>query len=186
MVRLLAGREGRTVGEKRPGEPRSAVGLSPGGTENGDGGGGTADDAAAAGEPMAPTRSWVKEPWKAGEGASGKSAAARVSGPGLVSAAPAEELDPPAAKRDSTAERGGRASVGRGGRRAPSPAAVAGAEVSWAAMGKERGAERERKWSCVRSRGALPFLGESCGCPSGRGGGDGGTSRIASGLAVKR
>jgi hypothetical protein len=114
------------VGEKRPGEPRSAVGLSPGGTENGDGGVGTAGAAEqAAGEPMAPTRSCVKEPWKAGEGVSGKSAPAP---------APAEE-EP--AKRDSTAERGGRESVGRGGgRRAPSPAAaVAGAEASWAAMG---------------------------------------------------
>jgi hypothetical protein len=66
------------------------VGLSPGGKENGDGG-----EGAAAGEPMAPTRSWVKEPWKAGEGTSGKSAAAWVSGPGLVSAAPADEEPAP-------------------------------------------------------------------------------------------
>lgn len=86
----------------------------------------------------------MKEPWKAGEGTSGKSAAARVRGPGLVSAPPAEE-EPAAANRDSTAERGGRASVGRGGRHASSPAgaeaeAGAGAEVSRAAMGRGRGA----------------------------------------------
>lgn len=127
------------MGENRPGEPKSVAGLSPGGTANGEGGEGTA------GEPMAPTRSWVKEPWKAGEDASGKSAAARVSGLGLVSAAPAEE-EAPVAKRDSTAERGGRASVGRGGRPGPSPAwgeAGAGAEASRAAMGS-RG--RKGKW----------------------------------------
>jgi hypothetical protein len=136
------------VGEKRPGEPRSVAGLSPGGTANGEGGEGT-----AAGEPMAPTRSWVKEPWKAGEGApSGKSAAARVSGPGLVSAAAPAEEAPEEAKRDSTAERGGRASVGRGGRLGPSPAgpgAGAAAEASRAAMGRGVG-EGERQRGAVR------------------------------------
>lgn len=130
--------------------------LSPGGTANGEGGEGTDAD----GEPMAPTRSWVKEPWKAGEGASGKSAAARVSGPGLVSAAPAEEEEEaPAAKRDSTAEHGGRASVGRGGLLAPSPAgAGAGAEASRAAMGGEKrkgGRQRATARSCGFD-GALP------------------------------
>lgn len=105
--------------------------LSPGGTGNGEGGEGPlAED--AAGEPMAPTRSWVKEPWKAGEGMSGKSAAARVRGPGLDSAA-----EPAAAKKDSAAARGGRESAGRGGgRRAPSPPL---AEASCAAMGVEVG-----------------------------------------------
>jgi hypothetical protein len=129
------------VGEKKPGEPKSVAGLSLGGTANGEG------DEGTAGEPMAPTRSWVKEPWKAGEGASGKSAAARVSGPGLVSAAPA-------AKRDSMTERGGRASVGRGGRLTPSPAwgvDGAGAEASRAAMRREVGEETERE----RQRGAV-------------------------------
>lgn len=136
------------------------AGLSPGGTANGEGGEGT-----AAGEPVAPTRSWVKEPWKAGEGASGKSAAARVSGPGLVSAAPAEEEEAPAAKRDSTAERGGRASVGRGGRLGPSPAgagAGVGAEASRAAMGRGVGEETERG-SCgfvLERASSFPFLGE--------------------------
>lgn len=130
---FLSGIGGVTVGEKSVGEPRSAVGLNPGGTANGEGGEGPAAEAAA-GEPIAPTRSWVKEPWKAGEGA-----AARVSEPGLVSA---EQPEPAAAatNKDSTAERGGRESAGRGGgRRTPS---AAPAEASWAAMGREG-----RRWS---------------------------------------
>jgi hypothetical protein len=112
------------VGEKRPGEPRGAVGLRPGGTANGEGGEGPPAPPAAA---VAPTRSWVKEPWKGGDSASGK------SGPGLASA-----------KRDSTAERGGRDSAERGGpqRRAPSP--------TWrAAMG---GGRTQQAW-CRRSEG---------------------------------
>lgn len=120
------------MGEKNPGELRRVVGLSPEGTANGEGSEGPPppEAAAAAGDPMAPTRSWVKEPWKDGDAASGKSAAARVRGPGLVSA-PAAAVDAePAVKRDSMAERGGRDSAGRGGRRASSPAA----EASRAAM----------------------------------------------------
>jgi hypothetical protein len=120
------------VGEKRPGEPRGAVGLRPGGTANGEGGEGPPAPPAAA---VAPTRSWVKEPWKGGDSASGK------SGPGLASA-----------KRDSTAERGGRDSAERGGpqRRAPSP--------TWrAAMG---GADAAGVVPSVGGRGSpLPFRG---------------------------
>lgn len=109
------------------------MGLSPGGTANGEGGEGP-PAGGAAGEPMAPTRSWVKEPWKAEEGMSGKSAAARVNGPGLVSAK--EAAVAPEAKKDSTAERGGSESAGRGGvQRAPSPPP---AEASCAAMRRER------------------------------------------------
>lgn len=107
--------------------------LSPGGTANGEGGEGP-PAGGAAGEPMAPTRSWVKEPWKAEEGMSGKSAAARVNGPGLVSAK--EAAVAPEAKKDSTAERGGSESAGCGGvQRAPSPPP---AEASCAAMRRER------------------------------------------------
>jgi hypothetical protein len=84
---------------------------------------------------MAPTRSWVKEPWKAGEGASGKSEAARVSAPGLDSAE----------KREPAADRGGSESVGSsggaGGRRAPLP------PPSCAAMGEGgRGPARSVFW----------------------------------------
>jgi hypothetical protein len=109
------------------------VGLSPGGTANGEGGEGSPP----------PTRSWVKEPWKAGDGASGKKAAARASGPGLVSA--------PAARRDSMAERGGRDSAGRGGgRRASSPAAG-----TWRAAIGRRG-RTQRTQVCRRRGKPLP------------------------------
>lgn len=109
------------------------MGQSPGGTANGEGGEGP-PAGGAAGEPMAPTRSWVKEPWKADEGMSWKSAAVRVNGPGLVSAK--EAAVAPEAKKDSTAERGGSESAGVArARRASSPPP---AEASCAAMRKER------------------------------------------------
>jgi hypothetical protein len=103
--------------------------LSPGGTANGEG----PAAEGAGGEVMAPARSWVKEPWKAGEGMSGKSEAASVSGPGLVPAAePAAAAE---AKKESMAARGGRESGARcGGRRGPSP--LLPAEAWCAAMGK--------------------------------------------------
>jgi hypothetical protein len=65
------------VGEKNLGEPSSAVGLSPNDTVNKEGGEGVLAPLAAAGEPMALMRGWVKEPWKAGDDASRKRAGAR-------------------------------------------------------------------------------------------------------------
>jgi hypothetical protein len=72
------------VGEKNLGEPSSAVGLSPNDTVNKEGGEGVLAPLAAAGEPMALMRGWVKEPWKAGDDALRKRAGAGMLPWGVV------------------------------------------------------------------------------------------------------
>lgn len=64
----------------------------------------------------------MKEPWKAGEGASGKSEAARVSAPGLDSA----EKREPAADRGAARAWGAAAARAGGGRRSPPSCAAMG------------------------------------------------------------